>query len=219
MKQIKGLLLKDILELKTYKKNFFISLIIYSLIILTNVNSDGGASIGTLMIMFLFSVYATATFNYDERSNSDRYILTLNVSRKNVVISKYILCISSILIGALIGIVLSSIIFYISLSKLPDFIELFSTLIGGLVALSFMQSIQIPCIYKYGAEKGRLQIYIVMMIITVLLVIIINFTSNANLDFLNNISYLIPIIGLFLVIINYYISYLISCKIYLKKEI
>lgn len=218
MNKIKGLVIKDLLQLKTYKKNYIYSIIIYAIIIGTNMKSFGSTFIGASMIMFLFSVYAMATFNYDEKSKSDRYILTLPVTKKDVIIAKYVLSILSLFVGLLIGIILNIVLFKLILNKMPDFNTAFVTILGSVFALSIMQSIQIPCIYKYGAEKGRLQIYIIMMFI-VLLIVLFQSISNFDLSFLSKIDKFIPFIIIILTILNYYVSYKISYKIYLKKEV
>lgn len=219
MEKIKGLLTKDLLLLKSYKKNFVLSIIIYSLLILFNAKSTDMIYIGSSMIMFLFSTYAMATFNYDEKSKSDRYILTLPITKKEVILSKYILAIFSLIIGSIIGIILSISLSYISIRKLPNLDYLFSAVLGTLVALSFMQSIQIPCIYKYGAEKGRLQIYIIMMFIVLLLGAGYMFLPKMDLSFLDKIDVFVPIILIIIILINYLVSYKVATKIYSKKEV
>lgn len=219
MEKIKGLLIKDLLQLKSYKKNFILSIIIYSLLILFNAKDTDMIFIGSSMIMFLFSTYAMATFNYDEKSKSDRYILTLPITKKEVILSKYILAIISLLIGSVIGIFLSISLSYISIKKLPDLNILFSSVLGTLVALSFMQSVQIPCIYKYGAEKGRLQIYIIMMIIVLFIGAGYMFIPQMDLSFLDKMNILIPAIIVLIIIINYLVSYKVATKIYSKKEV
>lgn len=219
MEKIKGLLTKDLLLLKSYKKNFVLSIIIYSLLILFNAKSTDMIYIGSSMIMFLFSTYAMATFNYDEKSKSDRYILTLPITKKEVILSKYILAIFSLIIGSIIGIILSIGLSYISIRKLPNLDYLFSAVLGTLVALSFMQSIQIPCIYKYGAEKGRLQIYIIMMFIVLLLGAGYMFLPQMDLSFIDKIDVFVPIILIIIILINYLVSYKVATKIYSKKEV
>lgn len=218
MNKIKGLVIKDLLQLKTYKKNYIYSIIIYAIIIGTNMKNFGSTFIGASMIMFLFSVYAMATFNYDEKSKSDRYILTLPVTKKDVIIAKYFLSILSLFVGLLIGIILNIVLFKLILNTMPDFNTAFVTILGSVFALSIMQSIQIPCIYKYGAEKGRLQIYIIMMFI-VLLLVLFQSISNFDFSFLSKIDKFIPYIIIILTILNYYVSYKISYKIYSKKEV
>lgn len=205
--------------LNVLRKNFVLSIIIYSLLILFNAKNTDMIYIGSSMIMFLFSTYSMATFNYDEKSKSDRYILTLPITKREVILSKYILAIISLLIGCIIGIILSISLSYISIRKLPNLDNLFSSVLGTLVALSFMQSIQIPCIYKYGAEKGRLQIYIIMMFIVLLLGAGYMFLPQIDLLFLDKIDIYVPIVLILIIIINYLVSYKVAIKIYSKKEV
>lgn len=219
MNKIKGLIIKDLLELKSYKKNFLLSIVIYALLIITNSKSEDMSSIGAVMVMFLFSVYSLATFNYDEKTKADRYILTLPLTKKEIILSKYILCILSVILGSIVGLLLGVSIPYLTTKVLPDIEETLSFILGGFLAMSFMQSIQIPCIYKYGAEKGRTQIYLIMMFIALIIGILYYLVPNINLTFLNKYSYIIPIIIIILIILNYLISYKISLNIYSKKDV
>lgn len=226
MNIFKGLLIKDFLQLKSYKKNFFLSIFIYATLIFMNSDQADMGLVGSIMIMFLFSIYAMSTFNYDEKSKADRYILTFPLTKKEVVLSKYLIGIISLLLGALIGMILGIGIMYISTKTLPDLESILSGLLGGAIALSFMQAIQIPSIYKYGAEKGRLQIYIIMLIIALIptgiywLSTKIDLNINVNfVDFFNKAEPFLPFVALALIVLNYFISYKVSYKIYSKKEV
>ena len=89
MNVIKGLITKDILQLKTYKKTLIIFIVIFTL---TSISGEGG--IGNMLAIMLtlgFGMFSMASFNYDELNKADRYILTLPLTKKEVVLSKYIL--------------------------------------------------------------------------------------------------------------------------------
>lgn len=219
MNKIKGLILKDLLELKTYKKNFLLSIIIYMFIIVFNKNEMEMPLIATTMIMFLCSIYAIATFNYDEKHQTDKYVLTFGVTRKDVIISKYILHFLGIAVGAVIGIIIVIALYLTNMIKEIDFAEYFISLLTSIYALNLLGNIQIPFIYKYGAEKGRLQIYIVMMIMISIICLLAFCFPKISLDFLTSIEAYIPIILVLLIIINTYISYRISKKFYIKKDL
>lgn len=219
MNKIKGLIKKDFLELKSYKKNFLFSILIYIIIIVLNADNNSMIFIGTSMIVFLFTVYATATFNYDEKSNAERYILTFPISRKDIVKSKYLLVIISIIIGTIAGVIIGGALFLANVVDSFNILDFFSSLLGLLYVMSLIIGIQIPCIYKFGAEKGRMQIYIIIMIMSILFGLIYMALPSINLIFLNSIDRLIPFILVVLVLLNFYISYLVSKKIFSKKEI
>lgn len=218
MNKIKGLLTKDILELKAYKKNFILSICIYIALIIMNSDNNEFIIIGTSMIMFLFCIYSLATFSYDEKSLSDRYILSLPVTKKDIVLSKYILVISSVLLGLITGILVNIIFYVTKIYKIPNLDECFSSLLGIIYVFSLIHGIQIPCIYKYGAEKGRMQIYLIMIVLFAIIGGLSILFPNINLNGIDSVLSFLPVIVILLTILNYYISYKISIKLFEKRE-
>lgn len=221
MQQIFGLILKDILQIKFYRKNLILSLVFYSIFIFVQSANSDITSIGTVLIMMIFSLMSTTTFAYDEKTKADAYIPTLPVNRKQIVISKYLLSVLLLLVGMIVGLIISTILAYLATKQLPNLIQLLSSVIGGVIGLSFLQCIQIPCIYKWGAEKGRVQVYIVIMVIVGLITGIYMLFPNIldNFTFLSKISNFLPLIAVFISLLMYFISYKISYKIYRKKEL
>lgn len=221
MNKIKGLLLKDLLALKVYKRNLITSCIIYALLIVSQAREGDMESLGTIMFILIFSMMSLSTFSYDERSKSDRYILTFPLTRKEIILSKYIMSFGSILLGALVGSITSSLLVFLVTNKIPNIEGVISTIFGGMAGIGFMQAIQIPCIYKWGAEKGRNQIYLIMMVIFALLAGILSIlpVDSINLDTIERLQNLLPIISIVITFLVYFISYKISYKIYSKKEV
>ena len=108
--------------------------------------------------------------------------------------------------------------------ELPDFLELISYALGGILGIAFVEGIQIPCIYKFGAEKGRIQIFIVIAIMAFLLggIFYIGEKININLpvnNILNILTNYMPLVLLTATVIIYFVSYKIAYKLYSKKEI
>lgn len=219
MNKIKGLLTKDLLELKAYKKNFILSVVIYILIIISNSNNSNFIIMGSSMIVFLFSIYSIATFSYDEKSSSNKYMLTLPLTKKDIVLSKYILVILSVLLGLITSIIIGVILYCADLIKTLKIEEMISSMLGIIFAFSIIHGLQIPCIYKYGAEKGRMQIYLIIMVVMLIIGGFYLLFPKIDFNFINKIEIVLPYIMLLLTIFNYYISYKISVKIYQKKEV
>lgn len=218
MNSIKGLIIKDLLQLKTYKRTLIIYIAIFCL---SSLSLDSG--IGNMLIVMLIlglGMFSIASFNYDEFNKADRYILTLPVTKKEVVMSKYLLIILSTVVGCIIGILLTIIMSIIINKPIPNFEDMLSTGLGGLLAVGFIECIQVPCIYKFGAEKGRMQ----MIILTALLGSAIYLISKINISIPNTVLFkllksILPLILILLGVLMYYISYKISYKIYSKKEL
>lgn len=218
MNKIKALLLKDLLELKTYKKSLLVILFFYIFYIFFQSKETNGSYIGVLMIMLIFSMIPMSTFGYDERTNTSRYLNTLPISRKEIVLEKHILTFISIILGAFFGTIISIIIAYLSTRSIPNVNSMLPYIMGGILGISLMDCIQIISIYKYGMEKGRIMLY-VMILGLVLIITLLSYIlpKNIYLPDINNdlVMVLIFIIILFII---YFISYKISYSIYKKKD-
>lgn len=70
MNVIKGLLTKDLLQLRSYRKTLIIFIIIF---IFTGISQETTKGIGVMvsvMLTFGFGMFSMATFNYDEQSKA-----------------------------------------------------------------------------------------------------------------------------------------------------
>ena len=222
MNVIKGLITKDILQLKSYKKTLIIFIMVFAF---TSISvQDGVENMLVIMLTLGFGMFSMASFNYDEFNKADRYILTLPLTKKEVVLSKYILVIGSTVIGNIIGITLGVVLTFAINKQVPNIEELISVGLGSVLGIGIIEAIQIPCVYKWGAEKGRIQMVVVTALVALLAGGIIFIGEKANIQFpANNIleifSKYLPLIFIGITIIIYFISYKVSYKIYFKKEI
>lgn len=224
MEKIKGLMIKDLLQLKSYKKTLLIFMAVFILITMTNEDISSFTQIIIVMITLVFGMLGIATFSYDQMSKADRYILTLPISKKEIVKSKYIFTICSSLVGAVLGLTISLIITVVIKNQNINIEDMISTALGGILGIGIIEAIQIPCIYKWGAEKGRIQIYIIALIIALIGGAIVYVLEKMNISLpinhiLDVLNRFLPFALLFVITIIYYISYRVSYKIYLKKEV
>lgn len=221
---MKGLIIKDLLQLKSYFKTLIIFMFIFVCVSLEpeNTSTDG---ILTIMMTLGLGMFGMATFSYDEMAKANKYILTFPLTKKEVVLSKYVLQIILTLTGAILGSILSVIISLVLSKNIPNFIDLISIALGGVFGIGLVESIQMPCFYKMGAEKGRIYMFIITVAVAFIAGGIVMFAekviNNFSID-LNSISNVLetflPLVLLGLVLLEYFISYKISYKIYSKKE-
>ena len=222
MNVIKGLIIKDILQLKNYKKTLIVFILIFTLTSISG--TDGTGNMLAIMLTLGFGMFSMASFNYDELNKADRYILTFPLTKKQVVLSKYILVIGSTVIGSILGTILGFIVTFAINKQVSNIEELILAGLGGIFGIGLIEAIQIPCVYKWGAEKGRIQMVIVTAFVALLTggvmfigeKVNIQFTSNNILDMLSGF---LPLIFIVVTIVMYYISYKVAYKIYEKKEI
>lgn len=222
---IKGLLKKDLYNLASYKASLIIIILFCGIAIVGTEAINWGA----IIICTITGMISLATFNYDEMSDANKYILTLPVTRKEIVMEKYILAIGATILGGVLGflltILLANIMQYIRQNDVfnIDYESLLSTTIGGMFGISLIQSIQIPSIYKWGAEKGRIQMFVLIFILIIIGSGLGFLLMKSNLDInMDALKKLFDNLGIIILIVSmiaiYYLSYKISYKIYKNKE-
>ena len=222
---IKGLLKKDLYNLASYKASLIIIILFCGIAIVGTEAINWGA----IIICTITGMISLATFNYDEMSDANKYILTLPITRKEIVMEKYILAIGATILGGVLGflltILLANIMQYIRPNDVfnIDYESLLSTTIGGMFGISLIQSIQIPSIYKWGAEKGRIQMFVLIFILIIIGSGLGFLLMKSNLDInMDALKKLFDNLGIIILIVSmiaiYYLSYKISYKIYKNKE-
>ena len=222
---MKGLIIKDLLNLSSYKTTLLIILIFCSI---GTVGTDA-VNAAPIFITVMIGMIVLSTFNYDEASHAEKYILSLPLTRKEIVMSKYVLAIVANILGSIVGILLTIIIVNVinvirpeDLIKL-DFENLSITAVSGIFGVALIQAIQIPSVYRFGAEKGRIQMFLLLFLLVLMIAgvgfLITKIGFDINIEKINRFMnhFGIPILILVSAIL-YYISYKISYKIFKKKE-
>lgn len=222
---IKGLLKKDLYNLASYKASLIIIVLFCGIAIV----GTEAINWGSIIICTIVGMIALSTFSYDEIAKSNKYILTLPTNRKEIVKEKFILAIGATILGGILGLLLTIIVAnvmnYIRSENMINinYESLITTTIGGMFGISLIQTIQIPSIFKWGAEKGRIQMFILLFIIIVIAAgagfLIMKSNLNINMEMLENfINQFGLVLLVALMIIMYSISYVISYRIYKNKE-
>ena len=206
-----GLIKKDILMIKNNSKFLILSLIIYVMFAIANEVDI------SFIIPFMIAMFFISTFSYDEYNNWHAYAITLPNGRNNVVKSKYIATLLLITVATLVSIILS--IVMSSIRKTLDIEEILSSCMGSTIAIIFIISLIYPLLFKFGSEKGRIALFIVSFVLVGIVSLsskITTFSISKNLIIFveNNL----PLIFIISIVLMLSISYIISVKIYSKKE-
>ncbi len=219
MRVIKGLIIKDLMNIKSYKTTMFFLILIFA--ISSFINNDIATSF-PMMISIVFGMIAISSFSYDNFSKADKYILSF-CTKKEIVQARYIYILLFTIIGSIIGLALSIILQLLKVGNLVDIENILLTTGTAVLTMIILQIIQIPIMYKFGAEKGRIiQMVSIIIVITAISGIIafsIKMSPYSLDDFFNMFMQYGYIITAFIIAILYVVSYKISYKIYLKKEI
>ena len=222
---MKGLIKKDLYNLASYKSSLIIMVLFCGIAII----GTKAINFAPIIICTIVGMIALSTFSYDEISKSNKYLLTLPTNKKEIVKEKFILAIGATILGGILGLLLTIIVINVMNYVRPenminiDYESLITTTIGGMWGISLIHAIQIPSIYKWGAEKGRIQMFILFFAIIAIVVGIGFLIAKANFnidiemlkDFINKFGLIFLVV---LMIVMYYVSYRISYKIYKNKE-
>ena len=146
---MKALILKDFFNLRDNLKQGIFLILIFSAISIYNKNPIFIVSILTMLSLS----FSLSSFVYDEKSDFYAYALSLPISRKSLVISRYLTgLIILILSGCLAGIV------YLILSLLKLQVDGMEFLISSLAIASVVvifMAILFPVSFKYNVERAR----------------------------------------------------------------
>lgn len=209
---MKSLLLKDLIALKSYSKTLVILIGLF--IVLSFGNEDMNFLSGIIILMM--AMLTITSFSYDQYAKWDLFSQTLPISRKDVVMSKYLLGILSVFSGGVLA------VFFTFIISLIRSIEVNAAEImiasGSIILIAFLFiGIVIPLVYKFGVERSRIITIAVLAVPSIIVV----FLSKIGVDFsaLDNISpSILLLVGSVCVIGLLLVSYSISAKIYMKKD-
>ena len=207
-----GFIKKDLLMIKSNIKIFVILLLIYVAM------AFQGQMDLSFLLPFMSVMIMMSTFSYDAFNKWDAYAVTMPNGRKNSVRAKYLATIILISITTIIITVLSLIISYTKNNTI-DFENIIGTIFGSLFATILLQSLIYPAMYKFGPEKARIGLAAIIFSIAVIGGFFVKYIDLSSiikmLDFIG--EYWIIIFSMAMIIMLY-VSYKISQKIYLKKE-
>lgn len=206
-----GLIKKDLLMVKSNLKVIIIILIVFGIMALQGQSDLSFIPALTSVMVFM------STFSYDEYNKFDAFAISLPNGRKNVVKAKYISSLLLVIASVTVTIIASIGIEYIKHSL--DWEYILSTSVGCLFACVVVESVIFPLIFKFGVEKGRIGLFIGAFAFSSIIAIIVKTKpfsiSKSILSFLESNIILIMIVT-FIFLLT--ISYLISNKVYSKKE-
>ena len=224
MNNIKGLLLKDLLVFKSYKKNVIVSFISFVVLIFISSITYDMLTYGPLVFLMFFGMNSISSFSYDEAANSDSFILSLTSSKKDIVKAKFLSIFLLAFSSLFIGIFITVLIYIILGNDFKGFNDALNNWCLSFTFVSFLMCSEVPCIYKWGVEKGRMQALLVPLVIVVLLGIVFSITvfifpSLFQRKYLDLLIANLPILSVLINLIMYLASYKLSYKLFYEKDL
>lgn len=209
-----GLIVKDFIVLKHNIRFYLMLIILYAIIgMFSNLSSFLLGMLSVLGISFILG-----TFGYDEAAKWDQYALSLAVTRREMVRAKYLVALILTAVTVIIGFLLT-IVSQLIHGKL-EFMQFMLSSGVFFVAMLLIIALMLPCMYRFGAEKGR-----AVMILCILAVagLVVLFLWGLEQTPMLNILMASPLLSVLLIVcvLLFFLSlsYHIALKIYQKKDL
>ncbi|CDI50031.1 ABC-2 transporter permease [Clostridium tetani] len=211
---MKSLILKDLYNIRHNIKSLPLILAILTVTLILQNGVSGYTSMCVLVCGMMF----ITTFNLDNISKWNKYAVAMPISRKDIVVSKYVMLFIFSTVGLIAGLIISMGIGIFSRDFIIKEVLLESTI--SLFVSMFLGSVIIPLLYKYGVEKARFLMIICFVIPSFLFSWIVNFINKLNIKIptgfnLNILFACLPILAIAFIILSINISY----KIFKKQEL
>lgn len=217
---MKGLLVKD-LYLLGKQRNYVLYLLVISLFLL--LGADNAIFVSGYMTV-LGSFLALITISYDEMNHGRAFLFTMPITRKMYVTSKYLTGILTCLTAWTVSLVFTG----VSVAAGRISVGWKEWLVSCLMFLGvgfLFDALMIPIQLKFGADRGRIVLMVVMLGCMFLAAPVVNLLQKTQLDFCGAVAFFDRIgpvgaglLGAVLVLILLMISWVISMEILKGKE-
>lgn len=209
---MKGLFLKDCYMMSKYCRAVFFLMIMF-----LAVSAAGDDNLFfTIYPMMVASIIPTTLLSYDEKSGWNVYSCTLPCSRAQLVSVKYLIA-AALIAG--VWIIAAAIQGIRTAAGVGAAGEELAWILSILLLLGLVSSaVILPVMFKYGVEKGRIAYYITIAVICGSGVAFPQIFEKLQIS-VNLQGNLIPILLCAAGMIIFGISWMISVKVYEKREI
>jgi hypothetical protein len=207
---MKGLILKDIYVVLKQMKVLLLIVVLFTIML--------GYTFGVFLLLYCAMLPIT-TIAYDEKAKWDKYAATMPYSRRDIVLSKYLLglgCMAAALIVVFIGTLVYG-LFTDTVFTGDALVDLVIMLISLFCVTLIFMAVNLPIIFKWGVEKGRM-IFIAGIAAFAAIIgasAVIENTAVFIEGFLNNYFYILILAGVALL----GTSIPLSIKLYEKRDL
>lgn len=157
---MRGLLRKDFYLMKTAIRTYLVLLLVFSVLSISGIYTPSIINVVLPMMAVLIPVN---TFAYDEQAGWDQYAAATPSGRQGMVRDRYLFVLCLILFGMLLaGIFQAALV----LLRHEDGME--ATVLSGVATVGatggLMNAVLLPLIYKFGVQKSRLLLMVVIAV-------------------------------------------------------
>lgn len=214
---MKGILYKDLLLAWKNMKYLLLAFAFFAITLVSQSSDTRAMMVGTYLCLVgvLTPLY---TFSYDRTARWDVYARSLPLKRWQIVLSKYLLGVLFFACGLAIG---GGLIAAVGIGSAPGQAgQLFASLAGMILVGLLLLSIELPVFYRFGPEKARLLIILVIFVLASLLGASISLRETEEIDLLLFLLSQSPALPFLFAACTVFIgigSFFLSVRIYSKR--
>ena len=166
-------------------------------------------------------------FAYDDKNKADIMLNSLPLKRYNIVLAKYISLFVFMTLGTLVYFILELVLRSTGFSFIKTYPITIESFTGAIFAVSIMHSFCLPIIFKFGYTKAKVINFVIFFAFFFGVSQLINyiyakrnvgFAGKAFAFFENKPDYLIALAIIAAAALLLLISYMISLRVYKKRE-
>jgi len=212
---MKSLVLKDLYNIGNNAKTMVFMLLFFAIIFIPN----NGPNSYVIFCGVLCCMMVVTTFHFDDQSHWQRYALTMPITSKMLVKSKFVVLFlfSTIGIGFGLAFTITWSVFFKEISQ-ELLAELFGMFLVGFSVAEIFGSTAIVLIFKYGIEKSRIISMIAFIIPSLLGVALYKVALILGLQVTNEMILYMMIASPVIAFLWQWGMYRISYQIFIKQD-
>lgn len=208
---MKGLIIKEFLGLRRYFRILAVLMVLYIFMAFGMTSVSIFAAINAILVM----ICSLSSFSYDSYNHWNEFAMSLPLSRADLVKSKYLFILLLCAFGTAVTLILSLIVGLIIHLPMQ---EIFIAILCSALTALFLGALTTPFIYKFGVEKARYILIIIVMIPTLVFVSFGSYLPTLHLPSAQTLTLLAWCSPVF-VLAFVFLSYLISRHIFMNKDL
>lgn len=212
-----GMLMKELYVMKSIGKSYLLVVLIFGALAATGVYN---LSFFSAMCGMLLITMPMTGFAYDEQAGWDKYAASTPAGRRGVVRGKYLFSLALWLAVMVLTLLFFSVVTLASSKEISAGVDMLQGVAVTSLGL-LMVDILLPILFKFGSQKGRVILMLVVGVTvgaTVAALSLFRNMSDSVQTFQSGLS-LASILLPVLVLGGFAISYFTSLAIYQKKEL
>lgn len=218
---MKGLIIKDIYNIGCNAKSILLTLIILAFAFIPQ--KDMGPAAYVAIASIFSSMMVNTTFSFDDAADWNKYAMVFPITKKELVLSKYIVLFIFTLLGATVGFgigfiggLITSRITLTNFSYLQTMLEALLVGIGsGLV----IGSTAIPLLFKYGSEQARILMVSSVAIPGIIVYVAYKISIIFDITLPGVVFNMLKLIAPLFVLVFIYVMFSVSYRVFIKKDL